>query len=98
MSASMIYKLRFHALALREWQQLDASVREPLKKKLQARLEQPHVPSAALRGMANCYKIKLLALGYRLVYQVDDEVVTVTVIAAGKRDKQQVYKSAIHRL
>ncbi len=94
----MSYKLRFHALALREWQQLDASVREPLKKKLQERLVRPHVPAAALRGMPNCYKIKLLALGYRLVYQVDDEVVTVRVIAAGKRDKQQVYKTATKRL
>lgn len=94
----MSYKLRFHAMALREWQQLDASVREPLKKKLQERLVRPHVPAAALRGMPNCYKIKLLALGYRLVYQVDDEVVTVTVIAAGKRDKQQVYKTATKRL
>jgi mRNA interferase RelE/StbE len=94
----MSYKLRFHALALREWQQLDASVREPLKKKLQERLTHPHVPAAALRGMPNCYKIKLLALSYRLVYLVDDEVVTVTVIAAGKRDKQQVYKSATQRL
>lgn len=94
----MSYKLRFHALALREWQQLDAGVREPLKKKLQERLVRPHVPAAALRGMPNCYKIKLLALGYRLVYQVDDEVVTVTVIAAGKRDKQQVYKTATKRL
>lgn len=94
----MSYKLRFHALALREWQQLDASVREPLKKKLQERLLRPHVPAAALRGMPNCYKIKLLALGYRLVYQVDDKVVTVTVIAAGKRDKQQVYKTATKRL
>lgn len=94
----MSYKLRFHALALREWQQLDANVREPLKKKLQERLVRPHVPAAALRGMPNCYKIKLLTLGYRLVYQVDDEVVTVTVIAAGKRDKQQVYKTATKRL
>ena len=94
----MRYKLRFHALALREWQQLDASVREPLKKKLLERLQHPHVPAAALRGMPNCYKIKLLALGYRLIYQVDDEIVTVTVIATGKRDKQQAYKAAIQRL
>ena len=28
----MIYKLRFHELALTEWQKLDGSVRNPLKK------------------------------------------------------------------
>lgn len=44
----MTYSLRFHALALEEWRRLDGSVREPLKKKLAERLENPRVPSAAL--------------------------------------------------
>jgi mRNA interferase RelE/StbE len=29
-------------------------------------------------------------LGYRLVYRIDEDVVTVTVIAVGKRDKSAV--------
>ena len=70
----MIYKLRFHEIALTEWQKLDGSVRKPLKNKLAERLENPRVPSAALSGMANCYKIKLKGVGYRLVYRVDDDV------------------------
>ena len=94
----MPYKLRFHEKALREWQQLDASVREPLKKKLAARLTEPRVAAAALRGMANCYKIKLHSVGYRLVYRVDDEAVFVTVIATGARDKNRVYRSASERI
>ena len=97
-SISMRYKLRFHELALREWQQLDASVRTPLKKKLAERLESPRVPSAALHGMADCYKIKLLSVGYRLIYRVDDAEIFVTVIATGKRDKNKVYRSALDRL
>ncbi|MBB1075896.1 type II toxin-antitoxin system RelE/ParE family toxin [Rhodoferax sp. 4810] len=92
------YKLRFHTLALKEWQQLDASVREPLKKKLAERLESPRVPAAALHGMADCYKIKLHSVGYRLVYCVDDDEVFVTVIAVGRRDKNKVYQSAQQRL
>jgi mRNA interferase RelE/StbE len=92
------YKLRFHTLALKEWQQLDASVREPLKKKLVERLEEPRVPSAALHGLANCYKIKLHSVGYRLVYRVDGDELFVTVIAAGRRDKSKVYQSAQQRL
>jgi mRNA interferase RelE/StbE len=94
----MPYKLRFHEKALREWQQLDASVREPLKKKLAERLTEPRVAAAALRGMANCYKIKLHSVGYRLVYRVDDEAVFVTVIATGARDKNRVYRSASERI
>jgi mRNA interferase RelE/StbE len=92
------YRLRFHELAWREWQQLDGSVREPLKKKLAERLENPRVPASALHGMADCYKIKLHSLGYRLVYRVDDADIFVTVIAAGKRDKSGVYRAAGERL
>lgn len=94
----MPYKLRFHAQALREWQQLDASVREPFKKKLAERLELPRVPSAALHGMTDCYKIKLHSVGYRLIYRVDDSEIFITVIATGKRDKSKVYKTALERL
>lgn len=94
----MSYKLRFHELALAEWRALDNSVREPLKRKLAERLETPHVPGSALAGMPGCYKIKLLRIGYRLVYQVDDETVFVTVVAVGKRDKLKVYGTAKTRL
>ena len=93
-----VYKLRFHVLALNEWQQLDASVREPFKKKLAERLTCPRVPSAALHSMPDCYKIKLHSVGYRLVYRVDDADIFVTVIATGKRDKSKVYSTASQRL
>ena len=94
----MIYKLRFHELALTEWNKLDGSIKSQFKKKISERLEQPRVKSSALSGMKDCYKIKLRQLGYRLVYRVDDEIVSVTVIAAGKRDKQKVYQEAEKRI
>lgn len=94
----MIYKLRFHELALAEWHKLDNSIRIPLKKKLAERLVNPRVPSAALAGMPDCYKIKLRGLGFRLVYQVEDDLLFVTVIALGKRDKNQVYTTAQGRM
>ena len=94
----MSYKLRFHALALAEWRKLDGSVREPLKKKLAERLITPRIPAAALSGMADCYKIKQRSLGYRLIYRVDEDVVFVSVIAVGKRKKNQVYAAAKNRL
>lgn len=94
----MSYKLRFHELALLEWKKLDGSIREPLKRKLAERLENPRIPSAALSGMADCYKIKLRSKGYRLVYRVDEQLVFVTVIAIGKRDRNQIYQAAQSRL
>ena len=94
----MTYKLRFYELALAEWHKLDNSVREPLKKKLIERLEMPHVANSGLSGMPGCYKIKLLRVGYRLVYRVEDDSIFVTVIAVGKRDKLKVYDTAKSRL
>ncbi len=69
-----------------------------MKKKLLERLQQPRVPSAALSNLPDCYKIKLLQQGYRLIYRVDEDVVFVTVIALGKRDKSAAYERAQQRL
>jgi mRNA interferase RelE/StbE len=94
----MPFKLRFHELAWAEWQKLDGSIKAPLKKKLLERLLAPRVSSAALSNMPDCYKIKLRQVGYRLIYKVEDSLVFVTVIAVGKRDKNQVYDTASTRL
>ncbi len=48
--------------------------------------------------MADCYKIKLRAAGYRLVYQVFDERVVVVVVAVGKREDGAVYRKAQGRM
>lgn len=93
----MTYNLEFVESALKEWRKLAPPVRDQFKKKLAERLEHPHVPAARLHGMKDCYKIKLRTLGYRLVYQVNDKIVVVTVIAVGKRDKSVVYRTASGR-
>lgn len=94
----MSYELAFKASALKEWQKLGQTLRGQFKKKLAERLDNPHVPSAALSGASNLYKIKLRQAGYRLVYSVEDNTVTVTVIAVGKRDRNLVYELALARL
>ncbi|BFI95638.1 MAG: type II toxin-antitoxin system RelE/ParE family toxin [Rhodanobacter sp.] len=93
----MTYSLEFVESALKEWRKLPPGIREQMKHKLAERLQHPHVPSARLHGLPDCYKIKLRTVGYRLVYRVDDKVVVVTVIAVGKRDKGLVYLAAKKR-
>jgi mRNA interferase RelE/StbE len=44
------YRLKFVPDALKEWQALDGSIKEPLRKALKKRLEQPHMPGAELHG------------------------------------------------
>lgn len=93
----MTYKLKFHSRALKEWQKLGSPVREQLKKKLSERLDNPHVPSARLSGRSNRYKIKLRSSGYRLVYEVNDNEITLLVVAIGRRDGDKVYGIADKR-
>lgn len=92
------YRLAFLPSARKEWEKLGGNVREQFKKKLLERLGEPHVPAARLSGMDGCYKIKLRAAGFRLVYRVDDGAITVIVVAVGKRDRNLVYKIAAGRI
>lgn len=94
----MSYKLHFRHSALKEWEKLDGSIREQFKKKLKERLVMPHVPSAKLSGLESAYKIKLRKSGYRLVYTVEEAIVTVTVVTVGRRDGGEVYDTAMARL
>jgi len=93
----MTYELAFKKSALKEWKKLSPNVREVFAKKLKERLINPHVPSAAVSGGTHLYKIKLRQLGYRLVYSVTDHTVTVTVLAVGKRNRNEVYDLALSR-
>lgn len=94
----MTYRLYFKVEAKKEWDQLDSTVRKLFKKKLAERLENPRVESARLSGMKNCYKIKLNRAGFRLVYQVKDELLIVSIVAVGKRERNSVYRIAVKRL
>ena len=98
MSTSTNYRLRFLPSALKEWRKLDPPIQQQLKKKLQERLDHPHVPASRLRGFEAVYKIKLRSSGYRLVYQVKDDQLVVLVIAIAKRDGGQVYQRLRKRL
>jgi len=84
------YELAFKKTALSEWKKLGSTIREQFKKKLAEVIENPHIQSAKLSGANELYKIKLRQVGYRLVYEVNDSIVTVTVISVGKRNKEKL--------
>jgi mRNA interferase RelE/StbE len=94
----MSFDLQFLPSALKEWKKLSGPIRDQLKKKLVERLGTPRVPKDALHGLRDHYKIKLSSAGYRLVYRVEDQIVTVTVVAVGKREGGEVYEIARKRL
>ena len=93
------YRLLFLPSALKEWQDLDGSVKEILRKLLRKRLDTPHVPGGALHGeLAGYYKIKLKKQGFRLVYGVEDDALIVMVMAIDKREDGVVYRSVMARI
>ena len=94
----MTYRLVFKVAAKKEWDKLDSTIREQFKKKLVERIESPRIENSRLNGMQDCYKIKLRSAGYRLVYQVRDEELIVSVVAVGKRERNHVYKAAVKRV
>lgn len=94
----MSYRLVFKAEAKKEWDKLDATIRAQFKKKLVERVETPRIESSRLGGMQDCYKIKLRSAGYRLVYQVRDNELVISVVAVGKRERNAVYKAAVKRV
>ncbi len=94
----MTYSLTFLESAWKEWQRLPSPIRQQFKKKLAERLNEPHIVSAQLSGVPDCYKIKLRAAGYRLVYRVIKQRLVVQIIAVGKRDKNEVYRTMLKRL
>jgi len=94
----MSYQLRFKQEAKKEWDKLNDSIKVVFIKKLEERLKHPHVKGSRLRQLKDCYKIKLRRAGYRLVYQVRENELVVSVIAVGKRDKNKAYNLAMKRL
>ncbi len=93
----MTYKLTFKQAAEKEWRKLDEGIKTKFRKKLIERKDNPHIPADKLRGIDNAYKIKLRNDGYRLVYEVRDDQLIISVISVGKRDKSTVYKRAMAR-
>lgn len=87
----MTYDLEFHPAALKEWKDLGETIKEQFKKKLKQRLDNPKVPKDKLSGFESVYKIKLKTAGYRLAYEVKDDIIVVLVLAIGKRENNKVY-------
>ncbi|ETS31024.1 addiction module toxin RelE [Photorhabdus temperata] len=94
----MNYRVKFKEEAAKEWERLDKAIQQQFAKKLKKCCDNPHIPSAKLRVMPNCYKIKLRASGFRLVYEVIDDCLIIIVVAVGKRERSDVYHLASERL
>ena len=94
------YRLQFVPSAWAEWQALDGSVKETLRKLLKKRLENPQVPGGELHGALKGHYKKLNAasksigwcMGFRTIF------IMVMVMAFDKREDSAVYQAAMARI
>ncbi|MGM1345381.1 type II toxin-antitoxin system RelE family toxin [Morganella morganii] len=94
----MTYSVKFREDVLKEWRKLDKTIQQQFAKKIKKCCENPHILSAKLRGIKDCYKIKLRTSGFRLVYQVIDAQLIIAVVAVGKRERGDVYNLVSERM
>jgi mRNA interferase RelE/StbE len=92
----MTFNVEFDERAFKEWNKLEKTIREQFKKKLKKLQQNPYVESARLHGdLAGCFKIKLRASGFRLIYKVIDDEIVIWVVAVGKREDEKAYEGSL---
>lgn len=95
----MNYSVAVHPKFEDDLARLSKAIQDQLRKKLEKIIENTHIPKNRLSGFPpNCYKIKLLKAGVRLVYQVIDDEVIILLVTVGKREDSVVYEEAVERL
>lgn len=94
----MTYTVKFRDDALKEWLKLDKSIQQQFTEKLRKCNESPHIPSAKLRGLKDCCKIRLRASGFHLVYQIIDDMLIIATIVVGRRGCSDVRNLTSERI
>lgn len=90
-----MFDVEYSKRAIKVLKKLDARTVTLVYAAVERRRMEPHVESARLSGnLAGCYKIKLRALGLRVVYTVDADRLRIMVIAVGPRADGEVYREA----
>lgn len=92
------YVLDLEGEALDDMRRLDATMRRRVVQVLDRILVNPTAGAKRLSGsLANCFEHHV-ANHYRIVYKIHERVVTIQVIAIGKRENLAVYRVATERV
>lgn len=80
----MTYRVEFTTAAVRQIKKLDRPTRDRILAVIESLVDDPRPPaSTKLVGEAIAWRVRVG--DYRVIYDVDDEVLTVTVVRAGHR-------------
>lgn len=96
------YKVVLTQSARKDFHSLDGSVKLQVAKQLKKLETSPHVGEhLGKRGpfdLTGHYKLYAVKKTIRIVYRIHESTVIVEVVAIGKREDLQVYKSAFERI
>lgn len=98
----MEYEIKFHPMALKEFLELDGSIKKLVKKQLDKLKTAPLLGEEL--GNKNGYDLSGYRKMYackkqiRIVYSVVENVLLVNIIAIGKREDLEVYETASERV
>jgi mRNA interferase RelE/StbE len=97
-----MYQLKTHPLIEDDLKELDHSLRIQVFKKLKKIQESPEIglPLGNKNNMdlSGFRKVYVAKKKVRIVYEIQDNVLSIYAIAIGKRDDMEVYKKASQRL
>ena len=98
----MEYQIKFHPAALKEFCELDGSIKKLVKKQLDKLKKSPLLGEEL--GNKNGYDLSGYRKMYackkqiRIVYSVVENILLVNIIAIGKREDMEVYSTAAERI
>ena len=98
----MEYQVKFHPAALKEFCELDGSIKKLVKKQLDKLKTSPLLGEEL--GNKNGYDLSGYRKMYackkqiRIVYSVIENILIVKIIAIGKREDMEVYATAAERV
>ncbi len=98
----MIYSLKLHDGTKKDLNQLDNNLRLLVFKKLKKLQQNPDMGlplgNKANFNLSGFKKIYVSAKKVRIVYKIENDILSIFIIAIGKRDDMEVYKKASKRI
>lgn len=86
---SEVYRIEFTARARKDIAALDEAIKPRIESAITALSAEPRPPGCAkMKGLLACWRIRVGE--YRVVYEIQDKVLLVTVVGAGPRG--DIYK------
>ncbi len=97
-----MYSLKLHPEVNNDLKKLDSNIKEQVFKKLKQIQQNPEIGLSLGNknnmNLSSFRKIYLAKKKIRIVYKIENNILSVYVLAFGKRDDMEVYKKARKRL